>query len=63
MSSILRRMRRKNERNKKKGIDKPMENLYIPTKSEVEEYILNKSKELRNQDPFDNMDEFFTKNK
>jgi hypothetical protein len=49
MSSIIRRMRRKDERDKKKGTYVEEEKMYIPSIEEVEEYILNKSKELRNQ--------------
>jgi hypothetical protein len=49
MSSIIRRMRRKDERDKKKGTYVEEEKMYIPSVEEMEEYILNKSKELRNQ--------------
>jgi len=49
------------ERDKKKGIYIPQRELNIPTEQEMEEYISNKSKELRINDSFDNMDEFFIK--
>jgi len=49
MSSIIRRMRRKDERDKKKGTYVEEEKMYIPSVEEMEEYIINKSKELRNQ--------------
>jgi hypothetical protein len=58
-STSNRRFRRKIEQDKKKGIYKPEPSLNIPTLDEVQEYISNKSKELRMTDPFDNVDEFF----
>jgi hypothetical protein len=60
-STDQRRWRRKMERDKKKGIYIPQRELNIPTEQEMEEYISNKSKELRINDSFDNMDEFFIK--
>ena len=60
-STSNRRFRRKIEQDKKKGIYKPEPSLNIPTLDEVQEYISNKSKELRMTDPFDNTDEFFIK--
>lgn len=56
-STASRRTRRRIERDKKKGIVEEL--LTIPTEKDVEEYITNKSKELRITDSFDNMDEFF----
>jgi len=58
-STGTRRMKRKKEQDIKKGIYKPERELNIPTEQELEEYISNKSKELRMNDPFDNVDEFF----
>ena len=60
-STAARRFKRRIEQDKKKGIYKPERELNIPTLDEVQEYISNKSKELRMTDPFDNMDEFFVK--
>jgi len=60
-STFNRRMKRKKEQDKKKGIYVQERELNIPTEQELEEYISNKSKELRMTDPFDNMDEFFVK--
>ena len=64
MSSTLnRRYKRQKERDFRKG--KIEEYLTIPTKQDVEEYILDKKKEneqiLKNigRDDFDNLDEFF----
>ena len=64
MSSTLnRRYKRQKERDIKKG--KIEEHLRIPTKQDVEEYILNKKKEneqiLKNLggNDFDNIDDFF----
>jgi hypothetical protein len=55
----MRRMKRKMEQDIRKGIYKKEPSLNIPTEEEVQEYISNKTKELRMTDPFDNMDEFF----
>lgn len=60
-STFNRRMKRKKEQDIKKGIYKPEMELNIPTEQELNEYISNKSKELRMTDHFDNMDEFFVK--
>ena len=60
-STSNRRFRRKIEQDKKKGIYKLEPSLNIPSEEEVQEYISNKTKELRMTDPFDNMDEFFIK--
>lgn len=46
-STATRRMKRKINRDKKKGIYKPERELNIPSEQELEEYISNKSKELR----------------
>jgi hypothetical protein len=64
-STATRRFKRKVERDKKKGKAMTYTNPYgetelnIPSREEVEEYISNKTKELRMTDPFDNLDEFF----
>ena len=58
-STSMRRMKRKMEQDIRKGIYKKEPSLNIPTEEEVQEYISNKTKELRMTDPFDNMDEFF----
>ena len=60
-STSMRRMKRKMEQDIRKGIYKKEPSLNIPTEEEVQEYISNKTKELRMTDPFDNMDEFFIK--
>jgi len=60
-STSARRFKRRMEQDKKKGIYKPERELNIPTEQELEEYISNKTKELRMTDPFDNVDEFFIK--
>jgi hypothetical protein len=63
-STLARRYKRQKERDFKKG--KVEEYLTIPTKEDVEEYILNKKNEselgLKNsiENNFDNLDEFFT---
>ena len=63
-STLARRYKRQKERDLKKG--KVEEYLTIPTKEDVEEYILNKKNEselgLKNsiENNFDNLDEFFT---
>jgi len=63
-STLARRYKRQKERDIRKG--KIEEHLTIPTKQDVEEYILNKKKEselgLKNlgANDFDNIDEFFT---
>jgi len=54
-------MKRKKQQDIKKGIYKPEMELNVPSLDEVQEYISNKTKELRMTDPFDNMDEFFIK--
>jgi hypothetical protein len=51
-STSTRRMKRKKEQDIKKGIYKPERELNIPTEQELEEYISNKSKELRMNDKF-----------
>lgn len=62
-STLTRRYKRQKERDFRKG--KIEEHLTIPTKEDVEEYILNKKKEneqiLKNigENNFDNLDEFF----
>ena len=58
-STFNRRMKRKKEQDKKKGIYVQERELNLPSIEEVQEYITNKSKELRMTDPFDNVDEFF----
>ena len=66
-STATRRFKRKIDRDKKKGKAVTYTNpfaereLNIPSEEEVQEYISNKTKELRMTDPFDNMDEFFVK--
>jgi hypothetical protein len=45
-------MKRKKEQDKKKGIYVQERELNIPTEQELEEYISNKSKELRMNDQF-----------
>ena len=60
-STFNRRMKRKKEQDKKKGIYVQERELNIPTEQELEEYITNKTKELRMTDSFDNMDDFFVK--
>lgn len=47
-SSPNRRLRRKMDQDIKKGIKTPGNKLKIPTEEEIEEYINNKRKELRN---------------
>jgi hypothetical protein len=54
-------MKRKKEQDKKNGVFVQERELNIPTPAELEEYILNKTRELRMTDSFDNMDEFFIK--
>jgi len=62
-STLTRRYKRQKERDFRKG--KIEEHLTIPTKEDVEEYILNKKKENEQifkkieGDDFDNLDEFF----
>lgn len=60
-STFNRRMKRKKEQDKKNGVFVQERELNIPTPAELEEYILNKTRELRMTDSFDNMDEFFIK--
>lgn len=45
--SLNRRLKRKAERDVKKGINNNNLNLRLPTEEELEEYILNKSRDLR----------------
>jgi hypothetical protein len=62
-STDARRYKRQKERNLKKG--KVEEDVTIPTKQDVEEYILNKKKESEQKykslggNDFDNVDDFF----
>ena len=58
-STATRRFKRKKEKDKKNGVYVQERELNLPTPEEVQEYISNKSKELRMTDPFDNMDDFF----
>ena len=60
-STFNRRMKRKKEQDKKNGVFVQERELNIPTEQELEQYITNKTRELRLTDPFDNMDEFFVK--
>jgi hypothetical protein len=66
-STATRRFKRKIDRDKKKGKLVTYTNPYgerelnLPSEEEVQEYISNKTKELRMTDPFDNLDEFFIK--
>ena len=60
-STFNRRYKRKKEKDKKNGVFVQERELNIPSPEEIQEYISNKSKELRMTDPFDNMDEFFVK--
>ena len=64
-STATRRFKRKIDRDKKKGKLVTYTNPYgerelnLPSEEDVQEYISNKTKELRMTDPFDNVDEFF----
>ena len=51
-STFNRRMKRQSDKNKKLGIVPKERELNIPTQNELEEYILNKTRELRMQDRF-----------
>jgi len=48
-STFNRRMKRQSDKNKKLGIVPKERELNIPTNDELEEYILNKTRELRMQ--------------
>ena len=48
-STFNRRMKRKKEQDKKNGVFVQERELNIPTQNELEEYILNKTRELRMQ--------------
>ena len=48
-STFNRRMKRKKEQDKKNGVFVQERELNIPTPTELEEYILNKTRELRMQ--------------
>ena len=48
-STFNRRMKRQSDKNKKLGIVPKERELNIPTQNELEEYILNKTRELRMQ--------------
>ena len=48
-STFNRRMKRKKEQDKKNGVFVQERELNIPTQDELEEYILNKTRELRMQ--------------
>ena len=49
-STFNRRMKRKKEQDKKNGVFVQERELNIPTQNELEEYILNKTRELRMQE-------------
>ena len=51
-STFNRRMKRKKEQDKNNGVFVQERELNIPTQNELEEYILNKTRELRMQDRF-----------